>query len=144
MEGELVLVYSSRIRSVLEYASPVWANLPEYLSLLIEDVQKKAFETIFPRLPYRMHLCTVVFVLSRIGAPQHALNLSREFGTLVSLLTCYHGAQLCPMDTIYVRAPSERIPSWPPLTVSTNLLHIDIPSYIYIYIYIYIHIHIYD
>ena len=26
----------------LEYASPVWANLPEYLSLLIEGVQKKS------------------------------------------------------------------------------------------------------
>ena len=53
MERELVLVYSSLIRSVLGYASPVWANLPEYLSLLIEGVQKKALEIIFPGLPYR-------------------------------------------------------------------------------------------
>ena len=35
MERELVLVYSSLIRLVLGYTSPVWANLPEYLSLLI-------------------------------------------------------------------------------------------------------------
>ena len=101
MERELVLVYSSLIRSVLGYASPVWANLPEYLSLLIEGVQKKALEIIFPGLPYRDAL------VSRIGAPQHALSLSREFGTLASLLTCYHSAQLCPMDTIYVQPPLE-------------------------------------
>ena len=74
-------------------------------------------------LPIGMHLCTVVFVLSRIGAPQLALKLSREFGTLVSLLTCYHSAQLCPMDTIYCQAPS-----WPLLTVSSILLLTDIPS----------------
>ena len=64
MEGELVLVYSRLIRSELEHASPVWANLPEYLSLLIEGVQKKALEIIFRGLTYRdalVHcgLCTL-------------------------------------------------------------------------------------
>ena len=48
----LVLAHSSLICSVLEYASLIWANLPEYLSLVIEGVQK-ALEIIFLGLPYR-------------------------------------------------------------------------------------------
>ena len=57
-----------------------------------------------------------------------SLGLGECFPFLVSLLTCYHSTQLCPMDTIYIQASSERIPSWPLLIGSTNLLHIDIPS----------------
>ena len=75
-----------------------------------------------------MDLGTVVFVLSQLGTPKHPLSLSREFWTLVSLLTCYRCTQLCPMDTIYIQAPSESIPSWPLQTVSTSLLHMAIPS----------------
>ena len=99
MEWDLVLVYSSLIRSVLEYASPVWANFLEYLSLVIEGVQKKALEIIFPGLPYR-----------------------------AALVHCGRCAQLCPMNTIYVQAPSERTPPWPLITVSINLLPKDIVS----------------
>ena len=40
-KGGLARVYSSVIRSVVEYATPVLANLPHYLSLFIESVQKK-------------------------------------------------------------------------------------------------------
>ena len=41
MEGELVMVHSSLIHSGVEHASPVWANLSEHFSLVIEGVQKK-------------------------------------------------------------------------------------------------------
>ena len=34
--SDLVSVYSSTNRSVLEYASPVWAAIPSYLSDLLE------------------------------------------------------------------------------------------------------------
>lgn len=123
-------MYSSLIRSVLEYASPVWANLPEYLSLLIEGVQKKALEIIFPGLPYSDALvrCGLRTLSDRRALACTKFIHGRELGTRVFLLTCYHSAQLCPMDIIYVQAPSERISPWPLLTVSTILLHIDIPS----------------
>ena len=43
-----MLIYCSLIRSVLEYAAPVWACLPEYLNELIESVQRRALRIIFP------------------------------------------------------------------------------------------------
>jgi hypothetical protein len=51
---DLILVYCSIIRSILEYASTVWAALPDFLSDLIESVQKKVhvLRIIYPDLPY--------------------------------------------------------------------------------------------
>ncbi|EDO45095.1 predicted protein, partial [Nematostella vectensis] len=37
---------------VLEYASPVWSALPEYLVELVESVQKKVLRIVFPNLSY--------------------------------------------------------------------------------------------
>ena len=45
---DLISVYCSTIRSVLEYPSPVWAALPAYLSDLLEQVQRKALYIVFP------------------------------------------------------------------------------------------------
>ncbi|CAB4015343.1 tigger transposable element-derived 6-like [Paramuricea clavata] len=39
---DLITIYCSVIRSILEYASPVWAALPDYLSSHLESVQKRA------------------------------------------------------------------------------------------------------
>ena len=38
---------TSLVRSVLEYAAPVWAGLPSYLSDLVKSVQKEALRIIF-------------------------------------------------------------------------------------------------
>ena len=51
-DRQLILVYCSIIRSVLEYASPAWAGLTQYLSDHIESVQKRALRIIFPNLCY--------------------------------------------------------------------------------------------
>jgi hypothetical protein len=51
-DKDLVLTYISLIQSVLEYAAPVWANSPQYLSDDIESVQRRALKIIFPDLDY--------------------------------------------------------------------------------------------
>ena len=47
---QLVQVYCSIVRSVLEYAFPVWAALPKYLEDVIESVQKKGLTHCFAQL----------------------------------------------------------------------------------------------
>ena len=52
-QSDLVTVYLSVVRPVLEYACPVWhTNLPKYLSDDIEMIQKRAFKSIFPDKGY--------------------------------------------------------------------------------------------
>ena len=45
---QLVQVYCSIVRSVLEYGCPVWAALPKYLDDVIESVQKRALRIVLP------------------------------------------------------------------------------------------------
>ena len=40
------------VRPVLEYAAPVWQNIPDFLSYKIESIQKRAMRTIFPLMNY--------------------------------------------------------------------------------------------
>ena len=50
---DMVTVYISVVRPVLEYACPVWhTNLPKYLSDSIELIKNRAFKSIFPGMSY--------------------------------------------------------------------------------------------
>ena len=50
---DLVRIYISVIRPVVEYACPAWhTNLPKYLSDNIELIQKRCMKTIFPGYSY--------------------------------------------------------------------------------------------
>ena len=52
-QTDLVNVYVSVVRPVLEYACPVWhTNLTKYLSDNIEMIQKRALKSIFPNKGY--------------------------------------------------------------------------------------------
>ena len=53
---DLLAVYCSLIRSILEYASIVFANLPQYLSNALENIQKSALGIIVPSMPYSQAL----------------------------------------------------------------------------------------
>ena len=54
--ADLVSIYCALVRSVLEYAAPVWAALPLYLDNLIESVQRKALRIMFPAVDYNSAL----------------------------------------------------------------------------------------
>ena len=47
-----MLVYCSIVRSIFEYASPVWAAIPLYLDELIESVPRKDLKIIFGRIDH--------------------------------------------------------------------------------------------
>ena len=49
---QLVQVYCSIVRSVLEYACPVLAALPKYLDDAIESVHKRALPIVLPNCHY--------------------------------------------------------------------------------------------
>ena len=69
-QKDLVSVYVSVVRLVLEYACPVWhTNLPQYLSDNIEVIQKGALKCIFPELGYAE-------ILRRVNLD--TLNVRRE------------------------------------------------------------------
>ena len=64
-QTDLVTVYASVVRPVLEYACLVWhTNLPKYLSDNIEMIQKRALKSIFPNkgyddILYDIGMCTL-------------------------------------------------------------------------------------
>ena len=50
--GDFVSVYCSIVRSTVEYTSPAWAALLQYLSNMLESVQKQAMRVFFPGFLY--------------------------------------------------------------------------------------------
>ena len=47
--SDMILVYTSLVRSILKYAYVMFSNLPFYLSDAIEKMQKRALQIIFQR-----------------------------------------------------------------------------------------------
>ena len=66
-KSEIVNVYCTSIRPIIEYASVVFSNLPTYLSKLIENIQKRALKTIWPDVTYTeaLHNARLISVSER-------------------------------------------------------------------------------
>ena len=87
--NDLVLVYCSIVRSIIEYASPVWAAIPLYLDELIESVQRKALKIIFGRVDY-----TEALVLAglesvgdrRVGTCKRFMATARQMSPLKNII----------------------------------------------------------
>ena len=87
--NDLVLVYCSIVRSIVEYASPVWAAIPLYLDELIESVQRKPLKIIFGRVDY-----TEALVLAgleslsdrRVGACKRFMATARQMSPLKNII----------------------------------------------------------
>ena len=87
--NDLVLVYCSIVRSIIEYASPVWAAIPLYLDDLIESVQRKALKIIFGPVDY-----TEALVLAglesvgdrRVGTCKRFMTTARQMSPLKNII----------------------------------------------------------
>lgn len=56
LPADIVKVYCSLVRSVVEYASVVFSNLPQYLVDALEKLQKRALKIIYPNYSYEAAL----------------------------------------------------------------------------------------
>ena len=54
--ADIVHIYCALIRSILEYASAVFAGLPKYLACYIKNVQKRALSITWPGISYETAL----------------------------------------------------------------------------------------
>ena len=64
---DLVLVYGSLIRSVVEYACAEFANLPCYLADTLEKVQRRALAIILPGISYQVALSGVEIATNTVA-----------------------------------------------------------------------------
>ena len=94
-------VYYSIVRSVLEYACPVWAALPKYLEDAIESVQKRALRIVLPNCHYDDAL---------IQSGITALSQRREERDCLSSLVLKPLIPCVSIDRPYCLRSGERVP----------------------------------
>ena len=87
-QPNMLRIYLGSVRPVLEFAVPVWQDIPAYLSKAIERVQKRALNVIYPEAESyahalqlgkldrlddrRVHLCYKY--MAKMKSPTHPLH----------------------------------------------------------------------
>ena len=97
---DLVLVYCSLVRSIIEYASPVWAALPSYLEDLLESIQRKALRIIFGKTEYAdvMAMASLdTLKARRVAACQRFILNARQHPPLMDVISSptFHECEYC-------------------------------------------------
>ena len=82
---DLLIIYTSIVRPVLEYACPLWSTgLPTYLSELIENIQKRLLKIIYGEGEYKELL-----LRSKLNTlAKRRLKLNRDFFAKVKKENC--------------------------------------------------------
>ena len=72
-EQDLLKVFTSSVRSVLEYAVQVWQDISDYLVDRIETEQKRALKIIYPNSSYSqaLSLANEITLSNRRELPCH-------------------------------------------------------------------------
>ena len=77
-QDDLLYYYQAVVRPVLEYASPCWqASLTKEQTKQLEDVQRRALQVIFGKIPYDGARCCAV--LDYIQQFMHGLIIIKTF-----------------------------------------------------------------
>ena len=82
---EAIQVYCGLVKSVLEYASPVWAGLPCYLRDVVESRGRRCGSSC-PTLPMSRRLLAPVCAHCRRAAIRLAFALSRHYRVRILLV----------------------------------------------------------
>ena len=74
--ASLAKVYTTVVRPALEYAAPVWQNIPDFLSYKIESIQKMAMRMIFPLMNYNeaLNALNLTTLCERLRNENHPLH----------------------------------------------------------------------
>ena len=100
---DIIQVYCTLVRSVLEYAAPVWAGLPSYSSDLVESVQNEALRIIFPDLTYSQALVRAGLQTLSERRNQICVRFIQDllYHLFCVLQACFPNEQVSTMDLVF-------------------------------------------
>ena len=132
--ASLAKVYTTIVRPVLEYAAPVWQNIPDFLSYKIESIQKRPMRNIFPLMSYNEALNALNLKVT--DAPIYARFILIDSGMRITpcILCSPNSRRLCILIILDLALAAPRVLPVGP-SPRKSLSRISIPSGLYNYIF---------